>query len=118
MVEQRTRRQVMYTKERERIFTEEGQQGFLAIRDRVQHLLRDAGACTMGKAIEGSVGDTWLMLACVERLVELGEREEETQGQDQWIRDRGYRQEGRRGREVSCKPWKTFWMCCSHAKQP
>ena len=87
-----------YTKERERLFTEEGQQGFLAIRDRVQHLLRDAGACTMGKAIEGSVGDTWFMLACVERLVELGEIVEVTQGQALWIQDRVYRKKEYRGR--------------------
>ena len=89
-----------YRKERERLFTEEGQRIFLEIRDRVQRLLRQAGACTMGKAIDGSTGDTWLMLACVERLVELGEIEEVTQGQDGWIQHWVYRQKAYRG-EVS-----------------
>ena len=70
-----------YSQERARIFTEEGQQAFLAIRDRVQQLLRQSGACTMGKAIDGGTGDTWFMMACVERLVELGEIEEVTQEQ-------------------------------------
>ena len=70
-----------YTKELERLFTDEGQRTFLLIRDRVQRLLQQAGACTMGKAIYGSTGDTWLMMACVERLVELGEIEEVTQEQ-------------------------------------
>ena len=99
-----------YRKERERLFTEEGQRIFLEIRDRVQRLLRQAGACTMGKAIDGSTGDTWFKLACVEQLVELGEIVEVTQGQDLRIQHRVYREkEGRGGKP--CRPSKKSSMC-------
>lgn len=63
---------------RQRIFTEEGSVLFTSIRDRVQRLLAEAGACSMGAAIRGESGDSWLMLACVDRLVELGELRELT----------------------------------------
>lgn len=55
------------------VFTEEGQRMFLEIRDRAQRLLRAAGAFQMQKVLEGSGGDSWQMLACVDRLAELGE---------------------------------------------
>jgi hypothetical protein len=57
------------------ILTDEGQRVFLAIRDRVQALIRaGTGAFTMEKATEaGKSSDPWLKLACVDRLVELGE---------------------------------------------
>ncbi len=62
-----------YKVEREKAFTDEGQRTFLAIRDRVKRLLAQSGAVTMGAAINGATGDSWVMLACVDRLVELGE---------------------------------------------
>lgn len=62
-----------YEKERERLFTDEGQRLFLKIRDRVACLLADAGAFTMEKATRGNTGDSWQMIACVDRMVELGE---------------------------------------------
>jgi len=62
-----------YSKERAYIFTEEGQREFLKIRDRVRHLLDYSGSCTVGKAIETSTGSSWSHLACIDRLVELGE---------------------------------------------
>lgn len=67
-----------YKTERARIFTEEGQRMFLAIRDRTHKLIDSAGAVSMGSAIIGQVGDSWAMLACVDRLVELGEIREIT----------------------------------------
>jgi hypothetical protein len=52
---------------------------FVAIRDHVKRLLRDAGAVTMGAAIRGAgSGDSWTMLACVDRMVETGELREVT----------------------------------------
>ncbi len=70
---------------RQEIFTEEGQVCFLKIRDRVKHLLREAGAFTMGSAIAGTTGDSWFTIACVDRLVELGEiRELPTNGWAQY----------------------------------
>lgn len=68
----------VYSELKPRLFTEEGSVLFTAIRDRVKALCRQAGAVSMGKAISGSCGDSWLMLACVDRLVELGELREVT----------------------------------------
>jgi hypothetical protein len=67
-----------YEKEKSAIFTEEGQKNFLAIRDHVLKLLDEAGACNMNKAAFGAdvTGCTWFMMACVDRLVELGEIKE------------------------------------------
>lgn len=62
-----------YETERPEVFTEEGQKMFLAIRDQVKELLAKAGAVRMDKAIAGQSGNSWTMLACVDRLVELKE---------------------------------------------
>lgn len=58
-----------YEDEKYKVFTEEGQRGFLKIRDRTHRLLKEAGAFKMSAAITGSTGDVWEMLACVDRLV-------------------------------------------------
>lgn len=68
-----------YQAEKARIFTEDGQKMFLSIRDRVKKLIADAGSVRMDKAISGETGCSWQMLACVDRLVELGEIIEITQ---------------------------------------
>lgn len=62
-----------YQKERAEIFTEQGQVTFLKIRDRVKYLLKTAGAFRMNEAISSATGSSWNHLACVDRLVELGE---------------------------------------------
>ncbi len=67
-----------YQSEKPKIFTEDGVVLFTAIRDNVQRLLKLSGAVTMGKAISGNCGDSWTMLACVDRLLELGEIQEVT----------------------------------------
>lgn len=58
------------------VFTESGQVMFLEIRDRAARLLSDAGAVRCQELLRGTVGDAWSMLACVDRLVELGELRE------------------------------------------
>ena len=68
-----------YAKERETIFTEQGHRLFLEIRDKIQDLLAKSGSVKMGNAIAGCTGDSWQMMACVDRLVELGEICEVTQ---------------------------------------
>ncbi len=70
-----------YADQKKNIFTEDGQVMFLKIRDHVNGLLAIAGALTMERAITGRSGDSWDMLACIDRLVELGEIREVT-GQD------------------------------------
>lgn len=72
--------EVMYNYEKEKpgIFTEEGQIMFLQIRDNIQRLLKVSGAVRMQEAMSGTSGCSWKMLACVDRLVELGELREIT----------------------------------------
>ena len=66
-----------YSEERENIFTDEGQQVFLAIRDKANELIEVAGCFMMGKVLVAG-GSSWLMMACVDRMVELGEIREIT----------------------------------------
>lgn len=55
-----------YEEQRANLFTEEGQRMFLKV--------RDAGAVRMDKLMGyAGGGDSWDMLACADRLVELGE---------------------------------------------
>lgn len=75
-----------YTVERPKLFTEDGQVMFLKIRDNAQRLLREAGAFRADKAWKDVSGNSWQMLACLDRLVELGEIERisvNTWGQNQ-----------------------------------
>ena len=67
-----------YGTERPDLFTEKGQRMFLEIRDRVKAQLKHAGAVRMLEAVAGMPGDSWAMLACVDRMVELGELREIT----------------------------------------
>jgi len=62
-----------YVEQKPRLFDDAGQRMFLSIRDRVHRLLKQSGAITMGSAITGGTGDTWMLLACVDRMVELEE---------------------------------------------
>lgn len=67
-----------YQTQRAVIFTEEGQRAFLTIRDKAQELLALSGAVMSSKLIMCCVGDAWNALACIDRLVELGELREIT----------------------------------------
>lgn len=62
-----------YATEKPRIFTEDGMVMFLAIRDRMYKLMDESGACRVDKALSGISGASWLQLACIDRLVEMGE---------------------------------------------
>lgn len=68
----------MYNYEAEKafVFTDEGQRKFLEIRDRVKGLLAASGTVRLGEAIRGTTGSNWEAMACVDRLVELGELRE------------------------------------------
>lgn len=61
-----------YEEQKRAIFTDKGQRRFLKIRDHVDDVLDDAGAITMAKAMVPLSGDTWEIMAHVDRLVELG----------------------------------------------
>jgi len=70
-----------YQTERPFVFTEDGQVMFLQVRDHVAHLLKIAGAFQMERALDGIKGSygSWSGLACVDRLLELGEIREVSQ---------------------------------------
>jgi hypothetical protein len=68
-----------YETEKPKLFTEENQRLFLAIRDHAALLLEKAGAVRMQDAVGGFSGDSWALFACVDRLVELGELIEVTE---------------------------------------
>jgi hypothetical protein len=71
-----------YTKEREKLFTDDGQRNFLKVRDKVQGLLRTAGAFRASVIVEMGGMDNFEAMACIDRLVELEEIREITKGQD------------------------------------
>ncbi len=62
-----------YETEKPKLFTEDGQVMFLKVRDQVKKLLAEAGAVRAQEAWKGVCGDSWHMLACLDRLVELRE---------------------------------------------
>lgn len=66
-----------YQTQRPRVFSEGGVTMLLKIRDHAKALIAQAGAARSDKlmAAAGS-GDTWDMLACMDRLVETGELHE------------------------------------------
>jgi len=67
-----------YENEKAKIFTEEGSREFIKVRDEAKRLLDEAGAFMMFKPLKGVTGDSWTMMAYVDRLVELGEIREIT----------------------------------------
>ena len=67
-----------YQTERPNLFTENGQLMFLGIRDRAKQLIAEAGAARLSNIISKASGSSWTMLACVDRLVEIGELVEVT----------------------------------------
>jgi hypothetical protein len=63
-----------YETEKPKLFTDEGQRMFLRVRDHAHKLHQAAGCFTVENAMsKAGGGDSWTMLACVDRLVELGE---------------------------------------------
>jgi len=81
-----------YEKIKPKIFTEENQKLFLGIREHVKRTLAISGAITMIKAtiLPKGVGgaDSWTQMACVDRLVELGEIREICQNQSVFDQER------------------------------
>lgn len=66
----------VYNDHRLYVLTDEGQRQFLRIRDHCHWLLRQAGAARMQEITKGQTGDSWEIMACVDRMVELGELRE------------------------------------------
>ena len=76
-----------YLVEKHKILNDEGQRKFLKVRNRAQKLLQEAGAFKMFAALKDISGDTWEMMAYVDRMVELGEIKEIT-GKEVWGQER------------------------------
>ena len=70
-----------YADQKPSLFTDDGQRMFLKIRDEAFRLTAIAGAARVQEIIRNASGDPWSMLACVDRLVEIGELIEITQEQ-------------------------------------
>lgn len=64
-----------YKTERPGLFTERGQEIFIAIRDNANRLLSEAGAFRAQEAMR-TTGSTWTMLAAFDLMVERGELQE------------------------------------------
>ena len=63
-----------YTAERSFVLTDEGQRSFLRVRDFAAKCLKNSGAVTTGVLMGvASAGDSFKSMACVDRLLELGE---------------------------------------------
>lgn len=60
-----------YQTEKPKLFTEDGQADFLKVRDKSKQLITQAGAFQAWAAM--GTGDSWFNLACLDRLVEMGE---------------------------------------------
>lgn len=71
-----------YEEQKQKLFTEEGMGMLIKIRDKAKSLFKTAGAARMQEIISGTTGDSWLMLACVDWLVEKGEIKELTKGME------------------------------------
>lgn len=78
-----------YVTERPVVFTEEGQVMLIKIRDKAKALHEKAGAFTVQKLIAEIGGDSWHMLACIDRLAEIGDIAKVADGR--WSQDAIYK---------------------------
>lgn len=66
-----------YEENKHKLFLEEYQKGFLKIRDKVKELISIAGCVSLETILENctecGIFDSWVQIACADRLAELGE---------------------------------------------
>lgn len=63
-----------YKTEKPKLLTDEGQRTLIKVRDHVLGTLKISGAITMSAAMSAVCGgDSWTMMAYVDRLAELGD---------------------------------------------
>lgn len=65
-----------YQTERPQLFTEPGQIVLLKIRDQAFKLCAESGCARADKIMAKAGGDSWLLLAAIDRLVEIGDLRE------------------------------------------
>ena len=73
-----------YQKEKADLLTEDGQEMLMKVYDTAQALLKKAGAFRASESWKDVTGSTWMMLACLDRLVELGRIREVTDPAKVW----------------------------------
>lgn len=73
-----------YTVERPKLFTEEGQRALLAVADAADRLIAASGAVMMENLLRSGSSNDWMMIAAVDRLVELGRLREIVQPEGTW----------------------------------
>lgn len=61
-----------YQKEKGSLYSDEGMDLYIKIRDNTIKLIKTSGCATLGNIIHGNTGDSFMMLVCVDRLVEKG----------------------------------------------
>lgn len=66
-----------YEKEKPFIFTDEGNRAFIKIRDNTFRLMKQSGAARCQEMMIGT-GNSWSLLACIDRMVELNDIREIT----------------------------------------
>jgi hypothetical protein len=76
-----------YQEQRAELFSESGVDMLLKIRANVERLIGTAGAVRAAEAWHGVSGDTWIMLAALDYMVERGEIREVTTG-NTWAQHR------------------------------
>jgi hypothetical protein len=64
-----------YKIEKDALFTEQGVEVLMQVRDRANKLIFMAGACTADKVIRTISGNSWTMLAALDYMEEKGEIE-------------------------------------------
>lgn len=77
-----------YKTERPKLFTDEGQRLFLKVRDKVNEMLDYSVAVKMGRIVDGISGDNWEIMACIDRMVELGEIKEMLPRMGSFVQDK------------------------------
>jgi hypothetical protein len=70
----------VYEEQKSELFTDSGQRLFVAVRDQVRAMMDRSGAVRAQEAIALPHGigaaDSWTLLACLDRMVELDELQE------------------------------------------
>ena len=61
-----------YSIEKQKIFTEEGVKKIIQIKDNAVRLISRSGAATVSNIIQDVGGDSFLLVACIDFLVETG----------------------------------------------
>lgn len=66
----------IYKRERANIFKDHNHVTFLQVRDKTLYYLKEHGVIRVDAVLKGITGDSWVMLASFDYMVEIGELKE------------------------------------------